>query len=1271
MSFRIVSYRIGAPGILALLLSAFFAVPPVGLTRNVIPTAALGGLLINEYLADPPTGPAGDANGDGVTSSANDEFIELVNSGPAPLNLSGYAVVTGVTTRFTFPAGKVIPAGEAAVIFGGGTPTGSFGNAKALGLVFTASLSLLNGGTTIAIRDNLGVTVDTLAYGSAEGNADQAVTRSPDVTGAFTPHLSASGSGGRRYSPGSRLDGTTFTPRVPLIDSISPEGTVVGSGTVGITVSGIAFDPSAEVRVDGSPVATVFVGATELRAEIPSGVTGVPGSHSVTVQNPGPVTSNAVTFIVLPAIGINEVLADPPGSAAADLVGDANGDGVRDSADDEFIEVVNRTAAAIDVGGYSITDAGSTSPRFVFPPGTVIPAGEAAVVFGDGKPTGDFGNAAINRLVFTAGSLSLNNTSETLTLRDAADNVVEIVSYGAAGGQDESLNRNPDIAGISFARHTTINGAAGRRFSPGTQVSGSSFTIGPRLDSIDPDRVAQRSEAFELIVRGTGFESGATVFADSSPIETVAGNDNLLVGKVPRSVTAIAGSRNITVRNPGGNRSNAKVLSIVPPPPSVFLVVPGVIELGSPSFTLYVQGDNFDASSTVLVEGAAVPTSLLIPNRLSAMVPAAVSQALGQKRVRVRNGDGQQSFDAFFEVKLPFVRISSISPEMISAGSGAITLSVTGAHYTNSSVVLLDGLRLITEFVSAGSLRAHVSPEALAVPGLRAISVESEDGSLSNQMVLVVLADPPLITAIDPASVTQGAVDLKVTITGAKFQPGCSVRHVESSRPGALLTSIRISQSVVEVRLPGELLRSPGTVVLRIENPDFGVSGDATLKVLIADPLVINEYLADPPEGAAGDANGDGTRSSSADEFIELLNRSADPIELSGYRLLDADQVRHVFAAGTTIPPHEAAVVFGGGAPQGGFGNAADNKLVFKATSGGLSLNNGGDTITLQDPSGRILQKIVITPAEGGAGQAINRDPDGDGASFALHSTLGEDSSGLFSPGARANGKAFTTKPFITGLEPSTVRAGSGGFVIGVIGTDLLSGAEVLFGQASLSTVFRTTQRLDVDVPAALVAEPGAVELRVRNPKGELSSSARFVVTGDAPRIARLTPRTSGTGAESLEIEIEGEHFQRRAIVTVNGEAAQTRFVSTSLLVGTLAGKFFSKSATLEIKVVNEDGNSSNGEALTVENGPLITHLSRNRVKPGRSPVELTIEGVAFKEGVLLFVNEAAVPTRFVDETEIAATIPAELVAAPGLLVLQARHPNGARSNRVNLRVKQ
>lgn len=133
-----------------------------------------------------------------------------------------------------------------------------------------------------------------------------------------------------------------------------------------------------------------------------------------------------------------------------------------------------------------------------------------------------------------------------------------------------------------------------------------------------------------------------------------------------------------------------------------------------------------------------------------------------------------------------------------------------------------------------------------------------------------------------------------------------------------------------------------------------------TLKVFIKDPLVINEYLADPPAGPEGDANGDGTRSSSQDEFVEILNRSADPIDISGYKLFDADEVRHVFAAGTIIPAFEVAVVFGGGTPTGAFGNAADNHLVFKASTGGLSLNNGGDSIILQDAQGHVVQQITF-----------------------------------------------------------------------------------------------------------------------------------------------------------------------------------------------------------------------------------------------------------------------------------------------------------------------
>src|SRR5207253_150690 len=113
-------------------------------------------------------------NGDGIRDSTQDEFVELVNSGAAPLDIGSFTISDATQTRFTFPSGKIIPPGEAAVVFGGGTPTGSFGNATANGLVFAvggSGLSLNNGGDTITIKDNLSAVVTSVTYGSTQGNA--------------------------------------------------------------------------------------------------------------------------------------------------------------------------------------------------------------------------------------------------------------------------------------------------------------------------------------------------------------------------------------------------------------------------------------------------------------------------------------------------------------------------------------------------------------------------------------------------------------------------------------------------------------------------------------------------------------------------------------------------------------------------------------------------------------------------------------------------------------------------------------------------------------------------------------------------------------------------------------------------------------------------------------------------------------------------------------------------------------------------------------------
>jgi hypothetical protein len=1252
----------------AVALTVFFPVLASHERQHRAPIAKLkpevSSLIINEYLADPPNGLAGDANGDGIRDSTQDEFVELVNSSAAPVDIGLFTISDATTTRFTFPAGKVIPAGEAAVVFGGGTPTGDFGNATANGLVFAvggSGLSLNNGGDTITVKDNLAAVVDAVTYGSSEGNASQSITRSPDITGPFVEHSTAAGSGGALFSPGTRVNGAPFTTTDPVIASVSPVGSIAGAGDVTIDVVGMNFHGGAEVRVDGNAIFTAFFSDTNLNAVIPATVTNIAGTYAITVRNPDGAISNSVPFTILAGIGINEYLADPPDG----LAGDANGDGVRDSADDEFVEIINRTDAPVDVGSFTISD--TDAQRFIFPPGTLIPAGEVAVVFGGGHPQGDFGNAGANGLVFASHGLSLNNTGDTITLKDSFGAAIESVTFGSAeGNANQSLNRNP----IAFAPHSTIPGSGGRLFSPGTEVDGSPFTLGPRITSIYPSSAHQGSPPFDMTVQGSDFGGASKVLIDAQEITTAFVDSNRLIGHVPASVLAVGGPHQVQVRNEGGNRSNALTLTILIPPPTLTSILPRTVVVGSGLVTIVASGVNFISGAVLLIDGTSVTTTFTNSHSLRSTVPASFFTVPGTKQVGVRNPDGQLSSTVSLEVILPTTVVTSILPVTVTVGSPGFSLSVKGSSFKPGVVVFFDQTPLLTHFTSATQLVADVPASLVSALGIHAVSVQNLGESPSNQVIFEVLPDPPLIGSIDPPSVIAGTGDLTVTITGLKFQPGAVVLVIEGLQ-GEILDTTVINSRQLQARVPATLTQTPSNVQIAVVNPDSGTSNVVTLKVFIKDPLVINEYLADPPAGLTGDANGDGTRSSSQDEFVEILNRSADPIDISGYKLSDADDVRHVFAPGTLIPAFEVALVFGGGTPTGSFGNAAENHLVFKASTGGLSLNNGGDSIILEDAQGHVVQKIMFGSTEGGASQSLNRDPDGDGATFTLHSIVAADSSRLFSPGTKAAGQTFTIKPTIRSLSPETVRVGAPQFTLVVSGKNFLPGAVVFLGNTALETVFHSDTQLEATVPAGLVAEGGGADVRVKNPRGELSSTARLLIVDEPPKLIRITPQTTGTGADNFEISITGDRFQSGAAVMVQGVSVTTTFVSSTTLVAIVPGASLTRAAELPLLVVNADGNQSNALTLTVENGPLITRLSRGKIKAGIGPFEITVGGVAFKSGVVLFANGTALSTTFVSESSFTARIPAEMTAQPGVLTLQARHPDGGRSNTVKLKVIQ
>jgi hypothetical protein len=166
--------------------------------------------------------------------------------------------------------------------------------------------------------------------------------------------------------------------------------------------------------------------------------------------------------------------------------------------------------------------------------------------------------------------------------------------------------------------------------------------------------------------------------------------------------------------------------------------------------------------------------------------------------------------------------------------------------------------------------------------------------------------------------------------------------------------------------------------------------------------LVFNEIHADP-DSASGDANADGVVDVRDDEFEEIVNVTGSTVDLSGWMLNDLVGVHHTFPAGTFIDNECAIVVFGGGEPSGDFGGS----LVQTASGGILSLNNGGDSLTLYDLG--VSEVLSYTyGSEGGDDQSLTRDPDIIGPDpLVKHSTATGSGGALFSPGTRIDGVWF------------------------------------------------------------------------------------------------------------------------------------------------------------------------------------------------------------------------------------------------------------------------
>jgi hypothetical protein len=101
--------------------------------------------------------------------------------------------------------------------------------------------------------------------------------------------------------------------------------------------------------------------------------------------------------------------------------------------------------------------------------------------------------------------------------------------------------------------------------------------------------------------------------------------------------------------------------------------------------------------------------------------------------------------------------ISGVSPQVVTAGTPSVTLTIRGANFTSESALTFNGTMVPTSVVSSDTLAAQVGGSALAQPTVAQLQVQNADGVKSNAVPLTVTgSDPPELPA--PLTITTSAL---------------------------------------------------------------------------------------------------------------------------------------------------------------------------------------------------------------------------------------------------------------------------------------------------------------------------------------------------------------------------------------------------------------------------------------------------------------------------------------------------------------------------------
>ncbi len=526
-------------------------------------------------------------------------------------------------------------------------------------------------------------------------------------------------------------------------------------------------------------------------------------------------------------------------------------------------------------------------------------------------------------------------------------------------------------------------------------------------------------------------------------------------------------------------------------------------------------------------------------------------------------GGGGSSSAGGGSTTTPAPAVSSISPAKVTAGSSALSLTITGSGFSETSAVQVGGTTESSTYGSSTQLTATV-PASQLVSGAE-LAVVVLDGSVISSPINLEVDNPtPAITSVAPASELTGATPAVITVTGTGFVP-TTVINVN----GAARSTTFTSSTQVSVALTAADVAAATSLSLTAVNPTpgGGTSTATAVAVVAANPSPTLSAL-NPASLVVGAASPVITVTGT--NFL-----SSTVIEVNGSArsttIASATQASVTLTAADVSSAGSLSFTAVNPAPGGG-GSDAIALPIYNPTVGALQLNPSTLTAGTTSPTtvtvtGNTFVPTSVVQVNGAARVTtyMNATTLTFVATVADQATAGTLTVTVTNPAPGGGTSPATTlavaaapvTPVVASVVPNPLIVGSGDTLITVSGSGFAPNSVVQWNDAPLVTTlgyYYGGTQLTATVPASDLTAAGTAAVTVNTPNATppLSNSVTVTITNPpAPTLTSLYPGGGPINTEAA-VTLTGTGFTASTTVAVNGAQIASTYVNPTQITATI-----------------------------------------------------------------------------------------------------------------------